>query len=280
MTITIKPLYLAFSLVLILALIVAGVIFASSGGDDSPSSAAGPSPTLTATKTATLRPNVTTRPSTILVGTASPVATITPVAITTPVATELPPTATALPSPTPTPTPVGVQDAANRLFVDPARGSDNNNGRRATPFLTLQRALEAAHSLVDPEIYVAGGQLNPSGTDVLGVRDFDKLAMYGGFNAETWERDPEQVSAFWTDTKFAIEFSVGEAVFDGFSVRSGPGAAGAPGANGAQGKNGNNGGNGAKNFLCPPDRVGGSGGSGAASGGKGGTGARSAALMV
>ena len=86
----------------------------------------------------------------------------TPTTVPSPVPTFTPsptPVPTATPPPTPTPTPTGIQDAANRLFVDPVRGSDDNDGKRATPFLTFDRALQAAQALGSAEIYIGGGQL-------------------------------------------------------------------------------------------------------------------------
>ncbi len=160
MTVTIRPLHVAIVGAVLVALAVVGVILASSGGDEPQDDlAAIVSPTLEATLATATATATTTRPSVTLLGTSTPRASATAAA------TSAPPTATSVPSPAatstpaPTATPTGVQDAANRVFVDPARGSDSNNGRRATPFKTLERALDAAESLTEPEVYFGGGQL-------------------------------------------------------------------------------------------------------------------------
>ena len=61
----------------------------------------------------------------------------------------------AFPTATPAPTPVGVQDAANRFFVSAAVGDDANDGTRNAPFLSTERAFEAALGIEDAEIYVS-----------------------------------------------------------------------------------------------------------------------------
>ncbi len=165
-----------------------------------------------------------------------------------------------------------MQDAANRVFVDPARGSDSNNGRRATPFKTLERALDAAESLTEPEVYFGGGQLLSAEYSALQLFDFGKIGLYGGYNTETWQRDPAQVSMLWTDEAYAVILTSSEVTLDGFSIKTGSANSGQTGSNGKAGTDGAGGKVGTGYGGCPPGKAGGGGGAGSGGGGAGGKG--------
>jgi hypothetical protein len=195
-TITVRPLHLGIAIAVVVALAVAGVILASTGGDENPSQGElavveSPAPSATARASSTPRPTPTLRAGATVLGTSTPRPSATATATSPPQATSTPapPTATSTPSPTPTPT--GVQDAANRLFVDPVGGSNSNDGKRDTPFLTLQRALSTARSLTAPEIYVGGGQLLDANGTTLEINEFATLSLHGGYDPQTWQKDPK-----------------------------------------------------------------------------------------
>ncbi len=200
-------------------------------------------------------------------------------------------------APVPTAAPQGVQDAANRLFVDPVRGSNENNGTTGSPFLNLWRALEAAEALQVPaEIYIAGGVLEERN------RLPDGVTILGGYDSTTWIRDlANQESRLVSSSRVITVFDSSDVSVDGFTIEASGtrsrssyaalvsesnnvvfrnvvfittnGSDGGIGDNASPGGKGSNGGKGDNASACPPDNVGGNGGnSPGANGGRGGTG--------
>lgn len=80
--------------------------------------------------------------------------------------------------------PMPVSDGPTNFFVDSVRGNDNNSGRKATPFATIQRGINAADTAGGGTVYVAGTPYNES----LQLRSY--VHVYGGFDPTTWISDP------------------------------------------------------------------------------------------
>ncbi|NNK64866.1 MAG: DUF1565 domain-containing protein, partial [Gemmatimonadetes bacterium] len=174
------------------------------------------------------------------------------------------------------------RDAA--LFVAPS-GSDGNAGTREAPFATIQAAIEAARSS-GSDVYVAGGTYEET---LSLARD---VSLYGGFDAQTWQRDVNAyrptvrggsvavtaqgahdivIEGFRIEAADAAdpgESSVAMRVVDATAVRvlrtelvAADGSAGRNGSVGRTGSRGNGGSSGAASGVC--SNPGGSGGSGA-----------------
>jgi len=92
----------------------------------------------------------------------------------------------------------GVQDAADRFFVDGARGNDTNTGVRATPFATIQRGIEAAQTLGGGEVYVAGAQYDE---DLTLASD---VSLFGGYDPAMWIRDLENFASQVNGSTLAV----------------------------------------------------------------------------
>ncbi len=211
------------------------------------------------------------------------------------------PIPSATPTVTPTPTVVGVQDAPNRLFVTTS-GDDTGDGTRGEPLETIARALELARDIDDAEIYVALGTYN----EQISIIGESGLTLLGGYDAEDWERDPLDQSNIVPADEGAlfigssenvhvegfhltsgepfqegplqrsrvvvgVEFSSG-VTLKGNTIFAGSGMEGMGGTNGTNGAAGLDGKLGGARGICPPTKLGGSGGTGAANGGRGGNG--------
>ena len=192
---------------------------------------------------------------------------------------------------------VGADGTANDLFVSVSTGNDANTGTRQHPFATIGAALAAADS--GRVVRVAGG------TYMERVTLRSNLTIVGGFDPATWQRDTGQYPTQVSDSSVAIDgrgvrnvvldglrmstlasSAFGVVVLDsstGIEIRGGtitaaPGDSAAPvyDASGNVGNPGQGGQGGVAGGICPPDRVGGIGGSenvpGGSTGGKGGTG--------
>ena len=185
-----------------------------------------------------------------------------------------------------------MEDPAHGWFVHPA-GSDQGAGTIDDPFVSVQRAIDAARGEnAGGDLYLAGGTYEGS------LNLVSDVSLYGAFDPDTWYREdgtsiesviaggPTAITAFGVsnlaidgiavESADAVEpggSSVGilfdEAVGIVLSrsrVRAHNGLAGDPGIDGTQGLPGANGGNGS-------GRTGGTGASGAGwAGGRGGTG--------
>ncbi len=193
----------------------------------------------------------------------------------------------------------GVPDIESNFFVNRIVGDDENAGRQATPFASIQAGIEAAAENGGGSVYVAGGFYVES----LTLRS--QVSVIGSYNPSTWildeqnfpttlEGGPKAVSGIGvtlvTMENFRISSADGVAPGESSVVISlsdsrlvtirnnmltaGNGADGVAGAKGANGAAGPDGGAGNMAASCPPDNVGGRGGStdGSFTGGVGGTG--------
>ena len=191
-----------------------------------------------------------------------------------------------------------VEDKLHCYFVHPA-GSDQNDGLIEAPFVTVQKAIDQADAdNAGGDIYVAAGEYAES------ITLASRVSLYGGFSADTWERDPvTYLSRIRGGTTAVLGDGAQNLDLDGLSIesadaaaaggssvalhlnaceaiavthdviRAGHGAAGGPGRDGTIGRNGNPGSNqgGGTGFL--DNSSGGRGGSGGATWSSGGAGA-------
>ena len=72
---------------------------------------------------------------------------------------------------------------AGAYFVS-GSGNDTNAGSRLAPFLTIQRAVDAARGSATKDVYVATGSYNRVSLPA----DADGVRIYGGYQAGTWAR--------------------------------------------------------------------------------------------
>ena len=183
----------------------------------------------------------------------------------------------------------GVEDAADRFFVDRAGGDDANTGRRAAPLATIQEGIDRA-AVSGGSVYVAGGVYEErvllasdvelrAGYDPTNwtvdranfpttVMDEDvpfvghnvTSALVEGFTAVTADGVPA-TSNFETDSKFGVALiGCADVTLHAMMLLPGNGGDGMPGVDGADGKDGAPGAAGANAGACGGFLDGGAGG--------------------
>ena len=105
----------------------------------------------------------------------------------------------------------------NEGFYVAADGNDTHNGSRATPFATIQRALDISLDGVwGVDVYVTEGTYAES----LTLR-YNDVGVYGGFSMDTWERDPEiHVTLIEGGATTIAGTGVKQVILDGFQATS------------------------------------------------------------
>lgn len=106
----------------------------------------------------------------------------------------------------------------NAIFVDPSNGDDANDGSKANPVATLEKAgtLAAAQDPVQ-DVYVTGDFALNSIWDIE-----DGIAFYGGFSLDFSSRSPttngSEVSSSSLETLIEANGTIDGTVLDGFSI--------------------------------------------------------------
>ncbi|MBK7142991.1 MAG: Ig-like domain-containing protein [bacterium] len=105
------------------------------------------------------------------------------------------------------------EEGSKAIFVS-QNGNDANPGTLDLPKATIQAAMTAAQS-TQSDLYVAAGVY--SGSVVLA----DGVSMYGGFTADSWERDLAAVETIIQGGQYAITgANVNQLTIEGFTIRS------------------------------------------------------------
>ncbi len=112
------------------------------------------------------------------------------------------------------------EEGSKAMFVSPS-GNDADPGTLELPKATIQAAMTAAQS-TQSDLYVAAGVY--SGSVVLA----DGVSMYGGFIADSWERDLATAETIIEGGQYAITgANVSQLTIEGFTIRSANSAANA-----------------------------------------------------
>jgi hypothetical protein len=165
----------------------------------------------------------------------------------------------------------GVRDGPGRFFVDAAGGSDDGTGKRAAPFATITRALQAAAGS-NATIYVAGGTYVEQLSLVAGV------TVSGGYDPASWRQNASSVTSIEgtmrddgatavtvdslqvrgsEDSAALIVKAGGDVDVRNSTLIARKGSTGAAGRRGRNGATGSDGTPGMDAHGCPPDREGG-----------------------
>jgi hypothetical protein len=120
------------------------------------------------------------------------------------------------------------EDGSQAFFVSPA-GNDGDPGTPDAPKATIQAAINAA-APTQGDVYAAGG-LYPGSIQLA-----DGVSLYGGFEADSWIRDPAIAESIIDGGNYAVQgVDVNQLIIEGFTIRSADAAGGSQSAMSAVG---------------------------------------------